>query len=189
MLKRIARAVSRLICAIQPIFFVAFAQPADAQNDRVVSAARLQHRVPTEARQAYERALKTAKSDRRPEVEAGAKDLERAVTIDPEFTQAQGRLGFSYFRLGRFEEASSAFRRAIALDPKFPRWHAELGWALFGLGNDAEAQECAKRALRLAPANASAHLLLGVLLSSSAENRSESLLHLVEGSYYLQKAQ
>jgi tetratricopeptide (TPR) repeat protein len=189
MLKRMARAVGRSICAIQPILFVAFAQPADAQNDHVVSAARLQHRVPKEAQQAYDRALKTAKSDSRPEVEAAAKDLERAVTIDPDFTQAQGRLGFSYFRLARFEEASAAFRRAIALDPEFPRWHAELGWALFGLGNDAEAQECAKRALRLAPANASAHLLLGVLLSSSAENRSESLFNLVEGSYYLQKAQ
>ena len=193
------------------IVFVAFAQLADAQNTRIpapnglsqellkaprspeiaagtVSAARLQHRIPKEARKAYERALETAKRDRRPDVEAAAGDLERAITIDPEFSEAHGQLGSIYFRMARFGEAAAAYRRATALHPEFARWHAELGWALFGLRNDAGAQECARHALRLEPANASAHLLLGVLLSAPAENRQESLWHLVEGSYYLQRA-
>jgi tetratricopeptide (TPR) repeat protein len=212
MLKKIAPVLMRAMCTTQPIIFVAFMQLADAQNARnaapglsefqellkvprspeiaagTVSAGSLQHRVPKEARKAYERALKTAKRDGRPDVEAAAVDLQRSITIDPEFTEALGRLGFVYFRLTRFGEAAAAYRRAIALHPESAVWHSELGWALFGLKDDAGAQECARRALRLEPANASANLLLGVLLSASAENRSESLWHLTEGSYYLQKA-
>src|SRR5262245_26288290 len=111
--------------------FVAFAQIADAQNSGIahpsgaskfqellkaprstesatgtVSASNLKHRVPKEARSIYERALKTARRDARNDVEAAALDLERAVTIDPEFTDAHGQLGFLCFRLERFAEAA-----------------------------------------------------------------------------------
>jgi cytochrome c-type biogenesis protein CcmH/NrfG len=89
--------------------------------------------------------------------------------------------------MARFGDAAAAFRRAVVLDPEFPRWHSELGWALFGLRDDAGAQEFARRALRLEPANASANLLLGVLLSSP-DDRFESIWHLVEGSDALQRA-
>ena len=90
--------------------------------------------------------------------------------------------------MARFGEAAAAYRRAIALHPEFARWHSELGWALFGLREDAGAQEYARHALRLEPANASANILLGVLLSAYTESRSESLWHLTEGSYYMQRA-
>jgi tetratricopeptide (TPR) repeat protein len=199
MLKKIAFSVARAVRVTQPVVFVAFAQLSEFQElpkamrfpktvAGTVSTARLQHRVPKEARKAYDRALKTARRGGRPDVEAAARDLEHAIAIDPEFTDAHGQLGFVYFRMARFGDAAAAYRRAIVLDPEFPRWHSELGWALFALSDDAGAQEAARRALRLEPANASANLLLGVLLSASPENRFESIWHLVEGSDALQRA-
>src|SRR5262245_27452759 len=98
MLKEIVLAVTRTFRTPQPILLVAFMQLANAQNVQspapnsfaefqqelpkalrfpevvagTVSAASLQHRVPKEARKAYERALKKAKRDGRPDVEAAA---------------------------------------------------------------------------------------------------------------------
>jgi tetratricopeptide (TPR) repeat protein len=175
------------------ILFVAseFQEPLKAtrlpDSAGTISAARLRHRIPKEARKAYEGAVKTVERDTKPDVEAAVVELERAITIDPEFADALGLLGSLNFRLMRFDDAAAAYRRAIDVDPEFARWHSELGWALFGLHDDAGAQESARLALRLQPANAGAHLLLGVLLSPSAATRPEGLWHMTEGSYYLQR--
>jgi len=162
--------------------------PSSRTAAGTVSVAALQQWVPKEAFKAYERALKTARKGRIPDVEAAAVDLERAIGIDPDFSEAHGRLGFLYFRLTRFQQAASELRRAISLDPEFARWHADLGWSLFGLGDDVSAQQSARRALALEPENASARLLLGVLLAASPESRLESLWNLVEGADSLRRA-
>jgi len=168
--------------------------PSSRTAAGTVSVAAPRHRVPKEALKAYERSLKTARKGRIPDVEAAAGveaaavDLERAIGIDPDFPEAHGRLGFLYFRLTRFQQAATELRRAIALNPEFARWHSDLGWTLFGLGDDVSAQQCARRALALEPENASARLLLGVLLAASAESRLESLWNLVEGADSLQRA-
>lgn len=157
-----------------------FIQNLDAQNS--VSATNLRHRVPKEARKAYERGVKNANQDHRAGVEAAAADLERAILIDPSFAEAHWKLGFVYFRLARLHESDTEFRRAIELNPTVAQWHASLGWSLFGLGDDGGAAQCAKRALDLDPDNSSAHILAGALLAASPGKRLESLWHLAEGA-------
>lgn len=145
-----------------------------------VSAANLRHHVPKEALKLVERARKRDAHDRRPDFEAMAADLERAVAIDPDYGDAHGELGVQYFRLVRLREAADEFRTAIRLDPEFSNWQVDLGWILFTVGDLREAEHWGRRALELKPDNVRAHLLLGVLLAGSAETRAESMRHLAD---------
>jgi tetratricopeptide (TPR) repeat protein len=145
-----------------------------------ISAANLRHNVPKEALKLVERARKRAAHGSRPDFEAMAADLERAVAIDPDYGDAHGELGVQYFHLVRLREAADEFRTAIRLDPEFSNWQVDLGWILFTVGDLREAEHWARRGLELKPDNVRAHLLMGVLLAGSAETRAESMRHLAE---------
>ena len=69
----------------------------------------------------YEEALRSEDVGRRIAL------LKRAVSLDPEFSDAHMELGHSYLRLGELDEAERALRVSIELD--------DNGWAHLYLGN------------------------------------------------------
>lgn len=60
----------------------------------------------------------------------GAQLLEKAVSIDPNYTNLWNYLGWTYNSLGQYAKAESALRKAIELNPKDPRAYNNLGQAL-----------------------------------------------------------
>lgn len=60
-------------------------------------------------------------------------------------------MGWSYYNLGRYEEAKQAFERAALLDPGLADAHNGLGWSLLQMGRCDEALVAFERAQTLAP--------------------------------------
>ena len=149
--------------------------PSSRAIPSVESVRHLLHKVPKNAMKAYRRAEKLSKQHR---ADLASQQLEQAIAIDPEFSEAHGDLGVQYARLERLPEAEAELRRALALDPEDDLHHSNLGWVLFWQGRFDEAQASVRRALRLAPRSASAHMLLGRLLLNHAETRADGLKHL-----------
>ncbi len=169
---------AHLNCIEQPLLAVRSATPRRRAPTNTISTATLRHQIPKEARKLYDRARKTAARGTRADVEAAAKDLERAVAIDPLFADAHGILGVRYYSMMRLTEAVAQFRRALNLNPAFSFWHSDLAWALFTLGDTEGALQSVRRALELAPDNTSAHLLLGAMLATSPDTHLQALQHL-----------
>jgi len=140
-----------------------------------VSAKRLQHRAPKAAREAYEKAAKLA---RKKDVLKAAKELERAIGLDPGFAEAHDDLGVAYACLGRYPEAELELRRTIELIPEESLPRSNLAWVLLAMGRRAEAEANVRRAIQLSPDSASAHLLLGRLLMETQDTLAEGLRHL-----------
>jgi len=96
-----------LNCGAQiPVASWPFRTATDLREGQTVSAARLRHKFVSKAVSAFSRALKLAESGA---WEMGARELEKAVTIDPGFSEAHGNLGVHYFKLGRWNRPPTSF--------------------------------------------------------------------------------
>jgi tetratricopeptide (TPR) repeat protein len=142
---------------------------------QIVSVNSLRHRIPKEARRAFERALRLTE---RADAEGAVKELDKAIELDPDFAAAHHNLGVQYAWLGRYQEAEAQFRRTIELMPESPVGHANLALVLAQIGNPDEAEFNLRRAVQLAPDDRKAHLLLGRLLLSDPNTREEGQRHL-----------
>jgi Flp pilus assembly protein TadD len=87
--------------------------------------------------------------------------LEKAVALDPEFTNAHGNLGAEYAVLHRYGEAAAELERAVALDPSAAWMQSNLAFALWQAGKPMEAEQWARHAVALPSSNAKAHYVLG----------------------------
>jgi tetratricopeptide (TPR) repeat protein len=108
----------------------------------------------------YQRALPLFYRFRREDFAKARALLERAVSLDPQFSTALARLvelsvwevvfGWTEADEERLEGVIAAARRAVALDPRDPQTHLSLSFALMA-SNKEEALLAARRALDLNP--------------------------------------
>jgi tetratricopeptide (TPR) repeat protein len=141
-----------------------------------ISQARLRHRPPDKAAGLFVRSLKLALSGAWLD---GAKQLEKAVEIDPGYAEAHGNLGAYYLRLDRPADATEELRRAIGLDPRTGVYYSNLALALIQLRRFGEAEPEARTAVTLDPTNIPAQFLLGYLLAQHEETRRAAEPHLI----------
>jgi tetratricopeptide (TPR) repeat protein len=111
--------------------------------------------------------------------QSAGSDFERAVTLDPGFSEAHGNLGVAYTGLWLLDRAANEFRRAIELDPATGVHHANLAFILIEQQRWGEAEREAQAAVNLDPSNVKAHYLLGFLLARRPGGRSHAEPHLV----------
>jgi tetratricopeptide (TPR) repeat protein len=118
----------------------------------------------------------------RPEVWAlfvqGRAQLERCVTLDPDFAPGWtefGRAGYylHFFGMGEgvhLEQGLAHVHRALELDPGEPQAHLQLGQLLALQGESEAAIACGRRALELAPGRADLRVWFGSLLLNRDRN-------------------
>lgn len=92
-------------------------------------------------------------------------ELEEAVSIYDESSDAHGVLGDVYLRLGRHEDAVRAYTRALELNPShgYGLTHAALGRACQALGRHEEAREWYEKSVARNQSIAEPHYRLGRL--------------------------
>jgi len=146
-----------------------------ATNPGITSVRSLRHKVPKEARKAYERANKAARSN---QLAKAIDELERTVALDPEFGDAHTDLGARYAQLGRYQDAERETQLAIMLMPEDWIAYSNMGWIEFALGHPDRAEANLRLAVQLSPNNPGLYLLLGVLLARAPETYSEGISYL-----------
>ena len=114
--------------------------------------------IPKQARDLYERALKSANSG---EHKKAVEHLKAALEIHPQFALALNELGVQHLKLNQAEDAARAFRSALELAPNAPVFHLNLGILFIQQKNFAEAEKALRRAAELDDALVGAHLYLG----------------------------
>jgi tetratricopeptide (TPR) repeat protein len=155
-------------------------EQSDNRTPAVVSAKHLKHKVPGKAMKALKKAEKLAQQNRPAEA---ATELQQAIDLDPEFSEAHGELGVQFAVLNKLADAEAELRRALQLDPSNTLHYSNLGWVLLKERRFDEAAASGEQALRLAPGNAPAHMLIAAVqrdrpkpqTDDSDRRRAESL--------------
>lgn len=110
------------------------------------------------------------------DAEEALKAFEKAVSLDPEDSEALYGLGVE---LRRCEpaRAEELFRRSLSVDPESASAHRELGFVLWKRGRLEEAEREVRRSLELDYSNPWAHVYLGnLLLIRGALDEAEAAL-------------
>ena len=79
--------------------------------------------------------------------------VSRAVTLDPDNGAYVDSLGWTYFRLGRTDQARGMLERAARLDPEDATLQEHLGDVYVALGQTERARQAYQRSLDLEGSN------------------------------------
>ncbi|OFW11291.1 MAG: hypothetical protein A3H96_16450 [Acidobacteria bacterium RIFCSPLOWO2_02_FULL_67_36] len=98
-----------------------------------------------------------------------ARELQRAIIIDPRYTQAHNNYGVTLLRQQKVDAAAAEFRTVLSLDPRNVDAMVNRALAQKQGGEPERAKESLLRALAIAPKSSSAHYNLAVLYDESGE--------------------
>jgi len=87
--------------------------------------------------------------------------FDKAIELDPGFTEAYNNIGLTYTEMNEEEKATDAFKKAIELNPDLAATYNNLGYAFYRLGSYLEAIEMYTEAIGRSSNNSSAHTNLG----------------------------
>jgi Tfp pilus assembly protein PilF/4-amino-4-deoxy-L-arabinose transferase-like glycosyltransferase len=99
----------------------------------------------------------------------GARELEKAISFDPEYAEAYSGLGFALQRQGKLDEAIGCFEKAIALKPQLDEAHNNLGAIYLQQGRLDAAIDHFRQVLHIKPDHLLALQNLGAALVRKGE--------------------
>jgi len=95
--------------------------------------------------------------------------FQKALSVDPQCTEAAINLGETFRQSGAYDDAAGAFRKALAVDSGHVMALNGLGSILRMQGYPGEAAECFLRAMRAAPRDPNGFLNLGMLRAQQGQ--------------------
>ncbi len=169
---------------------------AAAANDAASAIRIVDASVPLEARREFDRAQLALDGKR---MEEAAGHLERAVTVYPNFLEAQLRLGTIYMDLGEWHQAEKPLHRVLEIDRTTANAFFLLGELYLQKKQDAEAEQSLREGLALENRSWQGHFTLGRLYWQKGEivkaarqvaiaiqlNPNHAEAHLLAGNIFL----
>jgi hypothetical protein len=141
----------------------------------VVSLAELSHSVPRQALDAFHAGLKAIDADDR------LKSIEcfhRAVSIDPQYAEAETNLAVLYSGIGRSEEAFQHAQRAFDINPGWVEAGHTLAMLLIGTKRYVQSESLARAMLANQQAVPEMHAILAISLIGQRRSFEEAFGHL-----------
>jgi tetratricopeptide (TPR) repeat protein len=158
-------------------------QPHAAAN--TVSLQQLEHKVPPEAKKAFDRGEQAVVHAKYAEaVEA----FQEALAIDPKYADGLNELGVAQAALGDLTHAVESFQKAVDLVPSHGAALPNLSIALAKLRRFQEAEEVARRALKIVPDSGSVHYILAACILVQHGDPHEALTNLEQACDQIPKA-
>jgi len=117
--------------------------------------------VPAAARKEFDLAVTLVDTGKKGDLEKSVPHLEKALTIYPQFTQAQLMLGTAYMDLGQWDKAEQALKRTLELDPKTANALFALGELYLRQKKHDEAEKTLLQGLQIEDRSYQGHLSLG----------------------------
>ncbi|MGE5375431.1 MAG: tetratricopeptide repeat protein [Bacteroidota bacterium] len=100
----------------------------------------------------------------------GARELDKALQLDPNSPVVRGLRGLYFERAGNFRYALAEFQAAARVDQKNPAWQVSIGEAYSKLGDLIRALESYQAATKVAPQEASYWRLLAIFCAQNNVN-------------------
>ncbi len=152
------------------IYLKAKTEVRDAKaNDRSISLAELNQKVPAGARKEYEKSLKLAGEGK---TEQAVERLRGALVIYPEYLAARNQLGAQYLKLKLPAEAVAQFEAALKIDPKAFRPRLNLGIIAVEQKDYPAAITHLRQALTADASDPAPHLYIGIALLGTDDLQS-----------------
>ena len=150
-----------------------------------ITMQQLQHKVPPEARKAFERGERAVSEAKYDDAIAA---FRQALAVDPEYADGLNELGVAEAAKGDLEHAAEHFQQAINIAPEHSAALPNLTIALAKLRRFHEAAEVARRALKAVPDSGRVRYILaaGILLDNG--DPDEALMHLDKACAEIPKA-
>jgi hypothetical protein len=140
-----------------------------------VSFSALQHKTPARAWEAFRAAQRAGSSG---DVEKCIQRLNDALSIDPDFAEAQSDLAARYAKVGRIDEALQHAATAFSLNSALPEAGCNFALLLVSLKRYPEAETVARRLLNGPSYLPELHGVLAISLIGQRRNLDEALNHL-----------
>jgi predicted Zn-dependent protease len=134
-----------------------------------VSVSDLQRKIPAKAFRAFAAAEREASSGH--DLEAVRK-LQKAIEVDPNYSDARCNLGVEFIHLKRYPEALEQFEKAIASGPPSAILYSNLAYSLIAVDRPQDAEQAARHAIELDDSYARGHYLLGNILAKRVTPKS-----------------
>jgi Tfp pilus assembly protein PilF len=134
-----------------------------SSNASVQPTKLLDANVPPRAQKEFEKAQQILLSSKKERLTECIAHLETAVSIYPNFLEAQLKLGTTYMDLGEWDKAEEALNRALQIDPKIANTLLALGELKFQRKNYVEAEKYLIDGLKLENRSWQGHFILGRL--------------------------
>jgi tetratricopeptide (TPR) repeat protein len=140
--------------------------------------------VPGSAKKEFDQAAALVATGKKESLEEGVRHLEKAVSIYPQFVQANLMLGTAYMDLGQWEKAEQALKRTVEHDPQATNALFALGELYLRQKKDEDAEKSLLQGLQIEDRSAQGHLSLGrVYWSMASKIKDDS-----QARPYLEKA-
>jgi tetratricopeptide (TPR) repeat protein len=144
-------------------------------SGRSVSAKRLAHKIPKDARKDYEKAREQLISGKNKDIE---ERLTRAVQADPEFFEALSALGAVYLQSGRFQQSIAILNSAMAIDDHDSAACSNLALAYLQVHKLSEAEDAARHSIDANALNPRARFFLAISLLEQGKAHQEAVYQL-----------
>jgi tetratricopeptide (TPR) repeat protein len=154
-------------------------------GSNTVSVHQLEHKVPPEAKKAFDRGLRAAAEANYTEAISA---FRQAVSVDPEYADGLNELGVAEAATGNMESAAEDFQKAINVAPEHPAALPNLSIALAKLRRFHDAGEVARRALKVVPESGRIRYILAASILMDNGDPHEALTNLERASDEIPKA-
>jgi Flp pilus assembly protein TadD len=144
-------------------------------SGKSVSAKRLAHKVPKQAKKDFDKAREELLSGKTAHVE---ERLTRAVQTDPEYFDALSALGAVYLQTGRFAQSIETLNRAMAIDKNDSAACSNLALAYLQVAKLSEAETAARNSIDANALNPRARFFLAISLLEQGKEHKEAVFQL-----------
>jgi tetratricopeptide (TPR) repeat protein len=116
--------------------------------------------VPAKAREEFDKGKAAIDLGKKENLEEGILHLEKAVSLHPQYLQAQLMLGATYMDLQQFDKAEPALKKAIEIDPKAANALFALGEVYLRQKKNEDAEKVLLQGLQIEDRSYQGHLTL-----------------------------
>jgi len=143
-------------------------RPDGTKPAAAATASTINANVPEAAKKEFEQATAGLSGGKKEGLEQAVRHLEKALTLYPQFVEAELMLGTAYMDLGQWDKAEQALKRTVQLDPKAANALFALGELYLKQNKESEAEQILLQGLQIEPNSYQAHVSLARVYWDSA---------------------
>jgi tetratricopeptide (TPR) repeat protein len=133
--------------------------------------------IPQKAREEFDKASAAIALGKKENLEEGILHLEKAISLYPQYVEAQFKLGTTYVDLQQYDKAEQAFKKTVEIDPKAANALFALGELYLHQKKNEDAEKVLSQGLQVEDRSFMGHLALArtyVAMAAKIKDETEN---------------